>query len=306
MPSAKSRAQARIGRQMPVDFRFLMMQMERQLKAQGNGRDQIFCQELKKKFTEAVKKTSPQPKNNPFDQFVWKLFHAVSNRFWPGSVRRNDMPLQIRRRKGPFIDACAFKALDIDAISLAQLVDFIQDNGQTSFHWPRKLELPKKPEIKREASQPRGDESSHITIPPLPKPSLPSKPTQSTPWTPTPPFPTKAKLSCTNVSLLASSVQDDHVRTIQVPQSEVACTAFFTKVQVPTLSFVCRPHWNLNNKERWTPVAGFNYEACFPSDELFKPQPSDTVQLDILGPVSFTRPSEKDREAFLSKFLGYT
>lgn len=81
MPFAKSRAQARIGRQMPVDFRFLMMQMERQLKAQGNGRDQIFCQELKKKFTEAVKKTSPQPKNNPFDQFVWKLFHAVSNRF---------------------------------------------------------------------------------------------------------------------------------------------------------------------------------------------------------------------------------
>ncbi|KAI0414230.1 hypothetical protein F5X98DRAFT_390098 [Xylaria grammica] len=281
------------GRRAPpisVDFKFLMNQIQRKLKAEGRGRDRVFYREVKRQFAKFV--MTQQPRANPHSLFVWNLFEGVSNYFWPGSVTPADRPLGMQSSR-PYVNVCEFRSLDIDSVSYEQLIDFIQYNSQTSFRLPRRSasrtrrQGPRRRKRERLREERRRGSSmlNPIVLSPLPGRML---------------SPTGAKY-VTNNGLEAQSIWDDDVEMTGVsPQTDIY-TVGFTKPQIPTLSFACRPGWDSNKKR--TQIPGGGRESIFP----YKPiayWPFDVAQPAPLGNASFTRAPEKDVQAFLDKFLG--
>lgn len=284
-----------------MDFQFLMRNIRRKLKAEKRGGDQALHQELRKHFSRVMKEVERTPRQNSLKRFQWQVFEEVSNHFWPQSVRAADRPPGTYQKSKPFINMSAFTALHTDALSFEQLVEFIQCNGDTPFRWPRKSKERRRRmrQMTEASNRPGDDESNPIMLSPIPNTSLRPTPSRLTPNA-SARSPLEAQLTHKNRSPSARSVWDDDVNMAQAPRLEEAWMTSITEVRSPTLSFACRSGWDLNQKETWIPAAGYELEDCLTIDEAAELQLQEPV---CLGAVSFTRVSEKDTEAFMSRFL---
>ncbi len=176
----------------------------------------------------------------------------------PGSVRPADRPPRLQTSR-PYIDLSRFTSLDTAAMSFERLLDFIQYNGDISLHCPKK---PKRIRKERERWR-RLDwtgNSRPNPIAPSSSSDLPPRPVivqgMANMLAPPPP---EVEPAHTKLSPVARSVWDDDVEI--VPTSPYAAPV--TKPQMPTLSFACRPGWDLNKKTTWIPSAETEHNPCF-------------------------------------------
>lgn len=301
-----------------------MQNIMRKLKAEGQGRDRALNQELRRQFSGVMKEVERKPRQNPLKAFQWQVLAHVSNHFCqssfsvpslenksiaminsilpgPQSVGRADRPLGIYQKSRPFVNMSAFAALDTDSLSFEKLVEFIRCNGETPFRWPRKPKEQRRKigQMTGESNRPGDDESNPIVLSPTPNFSLRSAPSRLM-LNASAQSPLEAQIACRNGTPLSRPVWDDDIEMAQHPLRQEVWMTPITKVRIPTLSFACRSGWDLNNKEIWIPAAGFELEDSLTSEESADPQPLEPV---FLGPVSFTRASEKDTRAFMSSFL---
>ncbi|KAI1112400.1 hypothetical protein F5Y14DRAFT_422063 [Nemania sp. NC0429] len=151
------------------------------------------------------------------------------------------------------------------------------------------------------ASDRSGDtESNPIILSPPPKTTRNPTPCQ---WLPnaSAQSPPESQLPRQDGTPMARSVWDSDVEMTLAPALKEAWMIATEEARVPsTLSFACRSGWDLNNKEIWSPAAGFELEDCFTPDQGPEPQLQEPV---FLGVVSFKRASKEDTEAFMSRFL---
>ncbi|KAI1195345.1 hypothetical protein F5X97DRAFT_245941 [Nemania serpens] len=301
MPRAKNRTTPHQGVQTNIGFQLIMQNIMRKLKAEGQGRDRALNQELRRQFSGVMKEVERKPRQNPLKAFQWQVLAHVSNHFWPQSVGRADRPLGIYQKSRPFVNMSAFAALDTDSLSFEKLVEFIRCNGETPFRWPRKPKEQRRKigQMTGESNRPGDDESNPIVLSPTPNFSLRSAPSRLM-LNASAQSPLEAQIACRNGTPLSRPVWDDDIEMAQHPLRQEVWMTPITKVRIPTLSFACRSGWDLNNKEIWIPAAGFELEDSLTSEESADPQPLEPV---FLGPVSFTRASEKDTRAFMSSFL---
>ncbi|KAI0533106.1 hypothetical protein GGR58DRAFT_506725 [Xylaria digitata] len=281
---------------LSIDFRFLVSQIHRKLKAEGRGRDRVFDHEIKRQLAKAV--ISQRKNKNPLLLFKWRLFEGTSNHFWPGSVIPADRPLGIMDSR-PYVDISKFKLLNPDALSFEELIDFIQYNGETSHCWPRKslkqwrqqqrqIKRKRRRERLRELGRPGNTRSNPIILSPspirIPRPALAQE--------------------VMSIGMMARSMWDEGITMTQVSPPRQTWKAPFIQPQIPTLSFVCRSGWDLNKNAVFIPDKRTGHDIYIAPEKGITDKSSDSDQTTPLGNVSFTRVPEKDIEAFLNKFLG--
>ncbi|KAI0867130.1 hypothetical protein F4860DRAFT_456493 [Xylaria cubensis] len=319
-------------------FKSRMTQIEQKLKAERQRRDQTLARAMAEQFCRLTDEMSQRPRGQSLLYFSWRVYEGVSNHFWPASALPEDRPSVIREGTKPFLCVDRFEALDTSAMSFERMVDFIQCNGDEYCRWPkkskwqRKLERDAKKEqyLKTKLNQPGDDISNPIIISPVrstrPRApvalSIPDKidlcppllafntPDKAHSFSPIPPIPNVpgsspriTRLTLTKIDPCTHNPWDEDIETTEAPRLETPCLTFTPRSQTPKLSVVCQPGWDLNNKAKWIPTSGFEYDNNIVPYRSNNAQPLGPVEPSI-GIVSFNKVPEKDVEAFLSSFLG--
>ncbi|KAI0487038.1 hypothetical protein F4859DRAFT_527165 [Xylaria cf. heliscus] len=270
MPKGKRRSQK--PHPIPVDFKFLMTQMRRDLKVEGKGRDQALYREMAKQFCKVRDEMANRPRGRSLFYFSWKVFEGVSNHFWPGSVTSEDRPSIIRETSRPFICITTFRILDTHAMSFEQLVDFIHSNGMGPFRWPKKSKVQRI--LERNARKVRHLKAGFIR--PGDHKSNP---------------------------IVISPLREEDTEMTEAPPLEITHAEPITKPEIPRLSVICQAGWDLNNKTIWIPAAEIGHIEPIVPSQIINAHPFGPVEPSISA-VSFSKVPEKDVEAFLKSFLG--
>ncbi|GAP88530.1 hypothetical protein SAMD00023353_7000010 [Rosellinia necatrix] len=291
-------------RWLTEDFRWFMTQLELTVKAKGPKRLDAFYKAVIKKFSQAVDKLLRTPKRNSLQLFSWRLYKDLSDNFSPKSARSRDQPLGAYKGSRPFVNITMFEGLDTGAISFKDLVDFIMNNGNTSFRWPRKSRQQRMLQqgMKRDSTQAQENQPKPITRAPPPTLSPYSASTQDTSKVPTP-----SSLNTpihTGVVPPTCNIRDSDDEMTEVSLLQEACVTSITKPPIPILSFSCRMGWDLNNTTTWMPAAGCEHSSYVMTCNAVSTPTLTTVQPSTLGTVSFTAASQEDIKAFLGKFIG--
>ncbi|TRX90643.1 hypothetical protein FHL15_008418 [Xylaria flabelliformis] len=324
-------------------FKSRMTQIERKLKAEGEKRDRTLAQAMAEQFCRLTDEMSYRPRRQSLLYFSWRVYEGVSNHFWPASALPEDRPSVIREGTKPFLCVGRFEALDTNAMSFERMVDFIQCNGDKYFRWPKKPKRQRKSErdakkgqyLKTKLNQP-GDHISNPTViisplrsaqPRAPVPlGIPEKidlsnslcpplfafstPDKTHSFSPIPPIwnipessPRRTRLTLTKIDSCTHNLWDEDIETTEASRLENPCLKFTPRSPTPRLSVICQPGWDLNNKAKWIPASGVEYENDIVPYRSDNAQPLGPVEPSI-GTVSFNKVPEKDVEAFLSSFLG--
>ncbi|KAI1757631.1 hypothetical protein F4782DRAFT_546736 [Xylaria castorea] len=326
MPKPKHRVQKTY--QILMVFKSLMIRLERKLKVEGQGRDQKLDREMAKQFCRVTDEMAYRRRGQSLLYFGWCVYKGLSNHFWPASVMPEDRPSIIQESTKPFLCVDRFEALDTYAMSFEQIVDYIQCNGDGYSRWPKKSKWQRK--LERDARKEQhlmtklnglgGDRSNPIVISPV-RSTLPRTPVtfsilgETHSFSPLPPCKVydipnipapsrhRTRLTPTSIDPWARNLQDEDIEMVEAPPLEKTCVKSTARSQIPRLSVICQPGWDLNNKTIWIPASGIKYDNHVVPCRTGNAQPLGPVEPSI-GPVLFNKVPEKDVEAFLSSFLG--
>ncbi|RYC61365.1 hypothetical protein CHU98_g4841 [Xylaria longipes] len=296
-------------------FKFLVGQMQRKLKAEGQGRHQELDAEMAKQFRVVVGEMEHKPRGRSLFDFSWRVFEGVSNHFWPGSVTPEDRPSTTQETSRPLICVHRFAVLDTYAMSSEQLVDFIECNGEGPSKWPKKSKFQKRLErdakkeqqLRKKLEQPGDHVSNPIVISPvrntIPRSpiafDIPKKTDSSTLLRPpllafstsnktysSPPPPTAKIHDITNIPSPSLALWDEDIEMVDASPLGKSCVTS-KRPPNPKLSVVCQPGWDLNNKAIWIPAGGIKCDENIVPSQAINAQPLGPVEPSI-GTVSFT------------------
>ncbi|KAI8627259.1 hypothetical protein F5Y19DRAFT_443727 [Xylariaceae sp. FL1651] len=177
-------------------------------------------------------------------------------------------------------------------MTMEELVEFIWWNGSPSFRWPRSSKTRFKARNQTENDF-ANTKPSPFVLPPLPT-TAPPMPTQKIRNTHAV-SPLQVQLTHANTNPWSQYVWDKSFELVVAPPREAAHTAVDPQPQSPTLSFICRQGWDLNNKATWAHATGVDHTVCPLSSQTLEAKALAAGHPIVLTPASVIKSPEYAR-----------